>query len=387
MKIVHMCLGCFFPDNYSYQENMLPKFHKELGYEVEVIASLVTFDKDGKEAFLEKGSIYQNEHNIKVTRLDYKKPEKVYKKLKRYIGTFKSLESAQPDILFIHGCQFMDIDIVVKYVKAHPHVRVYVDNHADFSNSATNWLSKNILHKVIWKHCAQTINPHTSKFYGVLPARVDFLVDVYKLPKEKVELLVMGADDERVQQTAHPQVRRKIRELHGVSEDDFLIVTGGKIDQFKTQTLLLMNSIKEINNSKLKLIVFGSVTPELKKQVNDLVDQHMVQYIGWIEATQSYEYFSAADLVVFPGRHSVFWEQVVGMGVPIVCKYWEGTTHVDVGGNVIFLREDSSQEIEEVIKGIFENNEKYFQMKKNAVGKGMKMFSYKEISKRSIEMM
>ncbi len=30
MKIVHMCLGCFYPDNYSYQENMLPKYHKEM---------------------------------------------------------------------------------------------------------------------------------------------------------------------------------------------------------------------------------------------------------------------------------------------------------------------------------------------------------------------
>ena len=29
MKIVHLCLGCFYIDNYSYQENMLPKFHKE----------------------------------------------------------------------------------------------------------------------------------------------------------------------------------------------------------------------------------------------------------------------------------------------------------------------------------------------------------------------
>ena len=48
MKVVHLCLGSFFPDNYSYQENMFPKFHKQLGYDVEVIASLVSFDKNGK---------------------------------------------------------------------------------------------------------------------------------------------------------------------------------------------------------------------------------------------------------------------------------------------------------------------------------------------------
>ena len=147
MKIVHMCLGCFFPDNYSYQENMLPKFHKELGYDVEVIASLVTFDKNGKGTFLPKGSTYQNEYDIKVTRLDNKNPLKIYRKMKRFIGTYQALERANPDILFIHGCQFMDMDEVVKYLKKHKTVRVYVDNHADFSNSGTNFFSKNILHK------------------------------------------------------------------------------------------------------------------------------------------------------------------------------------------------------------------------------------------------
>ena len=41
----------------------------------------------------------------------------------------------------------------------------------------------------------------------------------------------------------------------------------------------------------------------------------------------------------------MFWEQVAGMGIPMVCKYWEGTTHVDCGGNVKFLYRDSVEEI------------------------------------------
>ena len=41
MKVVHLCLACFYPDGYSYQENMLPQYHKMLGMEVAIIASLV----------------------------------------------------------------------------------------------------------------------------------------------------------------------------------------------------------------------------------------------------------------------------------------------------------------------------------------------------------
>ena len=77
MKIVHLCLGAFFPDGYSYQENMLPKFHQKMGYDVEVIASLVTFDKDGHFTLYPQAKTYRNEYRIRVTRLDYKKPRKL----------------------------------------------------------------------------------------------------------------------------------------------------------------------------------------------------------------------------------------------------------------------------------------------------------------------
>lgn len=382
MKIVHLCLGCFFPDNYSYQENMLPKFHKQLGYEVEVIASLVTFDKDGKGTFLEKGSVYQNEYDIKVTRLDYKKPVKVYRKLKRYIGTYEALKKANPDILFIHGCQFMDMDIVVKYVKERPNIKVYVDNHADFSNSGTNWFSKNFLHKILWRHTAHIIAPYTTKFYGVLPARVDWLVNMYKLPKEKCELLVMGADDDKVKEASNPEIRKNIREKYGIASDDFVIMTGGKIDPWKTQTLLLMEAVAKINNPKVKLVVFGSVTPDLKEQVAARCVENKVLYIGWVQSSESYKYFAAADLAVFPGRHSVFWEQVAGMGIPMVCKYWDGTTHVDAGGNVKFLRNDSVDEIYDVLMSILDGE--YEHMHEIANGVAKKKFSYKEIAVRAI---
>lgn len=384
MKVVHLCLGCFFPDNYSYQENMLPKFHKQLGYDVEVIASLVTFDKDGKGTFLEKGSTYQNEYDIKVTRLDYKKPIKIYRKLKRYVGTYTAIEKAKPDILFIHGCQFMDMEEVVKYVKKHPAVRVYVDNHADFSNSGTNWLSKNVLHKILWRHTAHIIGPYTTKFYGVLPARVEWLENIYKLPKEKCELLVMGADDEKVEAALEPKVKEEIRKKYRIENDDFLIMTGGKIDPWKTQTLLLMEAVGKIANPKVKLIVFGSVAPDLKDKIRERCKGTKVQYIGWIDSSDSYNYFAAADLVVFPGRHSVFWEQVAGLGIPMLCKYWKGTTHVDLGGNVEFLKEDSVEEIREKIEELVSCPEKYNAMKMTAAQKGMETFSYKKIAERAL---
>mgnify|MGYP006927897469 CR=1 FL=1 len=88
-------------------------------------------------------------------------------------------------------------------------------------------------------------------------------------------------------------------------------------------------------------------------------------------------------MVVFPGRHSVFWEQVVGQGIPMVVKYWEGTTHVNVCGNVKFLYKDSKNEIEDVINEILMNDE-YSVMKEKAI-LASKQFRYGDIARKSIE--
>lgn len=381
MKILHLMLACFYIDNYSYQENYLPKYHKAQGNDVEIIASLFTFDENGKGKWLPEACKYDNEYGIPVTRLGYANFPGA-RRLRRYVGLEKELERVKPDLIFIHGVQFCDISVVVKYLKKHPEVKVYADSHSDFSNSAKSWVSKNIQHRIIWRSCAQKINPYVTRFYGVLPARVDFLINEYKLPAEKVELLVMGADDERVEEASKPEVRQSIREKYGLAEDDFVIMTGGKIDAFKTQTLLLMEAVSKIDNPKVKLVVFGSVTPELKDKVNALADGEKVKYIGWVLAKDSYDYFAAADLVVFPGRHSVFWEQVVAQGIPMFVKYWDGTTHVDLGGNVKLLTKDSVGEIKEAIEEVLTGDN--FAKMKNAAEVASENFKYSKIAERSI---
>ena len=384
MKILHVCLSNFFVDNHSYQENMLPKFHKKMGLDVEVIASTRSFDEFGNGCDIEP-AVYENEYGIKVTRLPYKKSltKKVAKLLRFYEGFQPALDNAAPDIIFIHGCQFCDIRIIAEYAKVHE-VAIYVDNHADFTNSATNWISKNILHKIIWKNCAHKIEPYTKKFYGVLPARVDFLKDLYGIPAEKCELLVMGVDDDLVEKAKNTDARNRIREKYGIANKDFLIITGGKIDQWKTQTLLLMEAVHNIANPHVRLIVFGSVTKELMDQVNCLSDGTKVQYIGWITSAETYDYFEAADLVVFPGRHSVLWEQVVGQGKPMIVKDLPGTHHIDLGGNVLFLTKDTVEEIQYNIESLISDPSRLTEMTRIAESKGMQNFSYADISKRSI---
>ena len=381
MRIIHICLTGIFTDNYSYQENMLPKYHKRLGNEVEVFVPPLMYDDKGNCVAYRGNDQYYDKYGNKIIRLQYKSPHKIYCRFRRFIGFSDNLNSSKPDILFVHGCQFLDISIVVKYLKKHPCVKVYVDNHADFNNSAQNFLSKNILHKIIWKRCAHIIEPYTTKFYGVLPARVDFLKDVYKLPAEKCELLVMGADDEAIEAALKPEVRANKRKEYGVADDDFVIVTGGKIDHNKPQVLTLMKAVNALADSQIKLIVFGSVSPELKEDFDNNISEY-VKYVGWRKSEDIYSDFAAAELVAFPGLHSVLWEQAVGMGKPCAFKRIKGFEHIDLGGNCMFFERDDIEEYKRVIAESIKNIDS---MKAVAEGQGKEMFSYKAIAKRTLE--
>ncbi len=380
MNIVHICMTQY-SDGWTYQENLLAKYHKKLGYNVYVITSMYCY-KEG-ELVKDINNRFIDVNGVSVIRLENKN-NSIFNKIPIYNNFIETLCSLKPDIIFSHGCQYRDSKKIVDYVKKHSNVKLFVDNHADYSNSATNFISKNILHKIVWRYYAQKMIPYTETFWGVLPARVDFLIDVYKIPKEKCKLLVMGADDDLVISSAIQENINTTRKKYSIKKDDFLIVTGGKIDAAKKQTVLLIKAVLSIQNPKIKLIIFGSISENIKNEVMQLVDNERIIYAGWISPDESYNFFAASDLVVFPGRHSVFWEQAAGQGKPIICKSWPGTHHIDVGGNVIFLHDDSVDEIFRIIKDITNNENRYSNMKKNAMFKAMKIFSYMEIAKKSI---
>jgi hypothetical protein len=358
---------------------MLPKYHKRNGHDVFIIASTLSFDENGNACNVVPGR-YENEYGIPVRRLAYKRhlPAFLAKFLRLYEPFLDTVEQICPDVMFIHGCQFLDIYKLLPYLRKNK-VTVYVDNHADFSNSATNFLSKNILHKFLWRRCAKAIEPFTRTFYGVLPARVDFLKDIYHLPQEKVKLLVMGVDDEMVESLRG--CREIFREKHGI-KDETVVITGGKIDESKTQVITFLRLMREQEDPSVTVLVFGSIIPGMKDQVLSLCDGKRIQYLGWLDHLHIYEALISSDLAVYPGRHSVLWEETVGIGLPMVVKRWDGTTHVDLGGNVLFLNDDSRSTMELVMKAAFDQLN---QMRAIAREKGRDVFSYRNIALRAIQ--
>jgi 1,2-diacylglycerol 3-alpha-glucosyltransferase len=385
MRILHCCLAAFYIDDFGYQENILPKIHKELGHEVSIVASTENYVGNTERGHSRARS-YLTPEGIPITRLAYAGwlPAALAKKLRIYQGLTNAIEQLRPDVFFLHDCQFVSIYEIARYAKKHPEVRIYVDSHTDFINSARGWVSKNVLHKIVYRWCAKKIEPVTKKFYGTLPLRVDFLRDVYGISGSKVELLVLGADHSVVDVDRRKEIREAYRKKLGVGMDEFLLISGGKIDRRKNIQNLI-EAVKSIDYPNVKLLLFGTPTAEMKDEISKCLPHESIIMLGWLSYTEISHYLLASDLAIFPGTHSVIWEQTVGLGVPCIFKRWSGIEHVDVGGNCVFIDRGDENDIRNALLQIVDSPAICDAMKKVAIGKGIPVFSYSEIAKRSIE--
>jgi len=368
-----------YTDEMSYQENLLSKYHVKNGFEVTIITSTWKRESGGELVESEERD-YINQDGVHIIRLPAKGKNEIDRRFRRFENVYDALCGEKPDILFLHNFQYVDTAVIAKYIRNYGVQQVYVDNHADFSNSATNWFSKNILHKIIWKHYAHLIKPYVTRFYGVLPARVDFLTKIYRLPEQKCSLLLMGADDELAVQAR--ECREHTRERYRTGSNDFLIVTGGVINQWKKQTIFLEIAVKKLCFPNVKLVIFGSIDEKLRDSVMSFCDER-ITYVGWLSREETYRLIAAADLAVYPGRHSILWEQTAGQGIPMLVKHWPGTHHIDAGGNAEFLYENSSEEIQRRLEELLSDSEKYHGLKTMAE-KYSGQFLYSVIARESI---
>ncbi|KFF24548.1 glycosyltransferase family 4 protein [Chryseobacterium vrystaatense] len=319
MKILMLCE--LYVESLEYQENLLVKYYQKHGHEVTVITS--TYDN----VFDYYNNIHDNskperilyDHGAKIIKLPFK--FNYLGKIKKYTSITKIVEEVKPDLLYIHDIM-PNMFEMLDYKKRNPHVKMIMDYHCDYSNSANNWLSLNILHKILRKYLYMNpIRKHISKFYPIVPGSTKFLKEVYGIPVNEMEVLPLGADTDMVKELKTQGVGKDIREKMGITEKDVVIFTGGKFTPAK-KTDLLLKAFNEINDERLHLIIVGDAdqyNQEYKKELLSLSDNNPnIHYIGWLNNKGVYEHLSASDIAVFPASQSIVWQQAIASGLPLI---------------------------------------------------------------------
>ncbi|MCC2820947.1 glycosyltransferase family 4 protein [Lachnoclostridium pacaense] len=357
--------------------------HKKLGNDVLVVTGTIV-DRAGMDKYVKPSGRYFMKNSIEIIRLPpLKLPYFMQKKLHIHRHVYKTLVDEKPDLIFIHEVNSLSILQVKKYVKKNPKVRVMIDNHNDYFNSGRNELSMNILHKGLYRWICKQIYPLVEVFWGTLPIRSEFLHQVYGVSYDKIRFLPMGIDDTDIPYGDKQEIKKHIRNLLNIEKDDFVVITGGKIDEEK-RILELVRAVKKLPD-KIKLIIFGKPTNRFQMVFNEeCANSKQIIYVGWIDSKNVYKYFFSADLACFPGGHSVLWEQAVACGIPAVFRKRKGMDHVDIGGNCTFIDNADVNTIENSIMSLYNNTKCYEKMKAVAEKNGRPIFSYLEIARKSI---
>ena len=383
-KIVHLCLCGLFGEKYAYQDNLLTKYHRKLGYDVTIIASTkAQFTSNGDVIHEPAGTtILANGCKLIRVRTKYKS-EWINKYLNLYEDITDIILDETPGLIFVHNLSSFNYLCLLKIKETIPEVKIVFDNHMDEYNSNKNVLSK-FLNGFVYRYCVvRRLLPVSNYFYGVTPSRCTFLKVVLGVPEDKICYLPMGADDEKMQLDKRVELRERIRKHYSISDDDFLIVTGGKIDKSK-HIDLLVKAVNELDNQQIKILLFGSIIDELKPIIKSLLSERII-YTGWINSDDVYQYFYAADLVMFPGLHSVMWEQAAASRCPIAVTRLKGFDHVDVNHNCLFLDSYSISYYKAFIEVIVGNRHSYCILRNNADSEKADQFLYSHIAKKVID--
>lgn len=304
MKIIHCCFSCFYIDGYNYQENMLVREHVRAGHEVIVLASTENYDEKGHLTYGDSKTYLGSDGAI-VIRFPYRNfgLHVLMKKIRAYPGVYQKLCEINPDLIIFHGACAWELLTVLNYKKNNPKVKLYLDSHEDFNNSARGFLSKYILHFLFYRPIFKKSIPYVEKVLCISIETINFIENFYGCPKNKVEYFPLGGFI--FNDLDYRTNRLSIREKYNIPNDSIVFFQSGKFDKNKklTQALTAFHKLPYAKN--IKYLVAGVLHDDISAEVEVLLSKDdRISFLGWKNAQELMQLLCAADVYVQPGSQS-----------------------------------------------------------------------------------
>lgn len=317
MRIVHVCLSCFYVDGYAYQENELVRQHVQDGHEVTVIASTENFGPDRRLTYVEPAT-YLGQDGARVIRLPYRRwlPHKVMRKLRLHPGVLDLLNELRPEVILFHGLCGWELNAVARYKREHPKVRLFVDSHEDYHNSARGLVSRYVLHRLYYAWIIGRCREDFDKILCVSLETMDFVREIYKVPAAQLEFYPLGgrvfSDEEYAARRARGRQDAK------VGNDNILLLQTGKMGRRK-KVLESLKAFSGTPGTHLRLVLAGSLDEDLRGEAEALIARDSrITFLGWRQADALTDLLCAADVYVQPGTQSATMQMALCARCPVI---------------------------------------------------------------------
>jgi glycosyltransferase involved in cell wall biosynthesis len=348
MKVVHF--SSIYIDGWGYQENLLPKYFKEDGHDVSVIALNKFLEKDLEKEISFNRYYIEGIEIIRIGTYFFLTSTLFFTK-----GLYRTLVKQNPDILFHHDIDFFSLMICVFYKSKHPKCKLFVDNHADMINKTKSSIWFAFYYKFILRIVTKLSSPFVEKFYGVTLGRCDFLEQVFGVNNSKIKLLPIGADT--ISADKITQSKKELKLKFNISIDNLVVISGGKMGVDKG-TDLLIRAVEELNGRgmKISLVLFGSFNDELTQKLAN--NSKVVVVKGWCDRQSTLELLKMADIAVWPIHHTTLIEDSISCLTPLILRKTRTTEHL-IDGNGIFIENGTVNEMKAAIVQITKTDSTY----------------------------
>lgn len=194
----------------------------------------------------------------------------------------------------------------------------------------------------------------------------------------KPHVLKNAIDIKKFNKPVSEDEKNKIRNILGLSEDDFVILFVGRIMEIKG-VMELMKAVIELNDQHIKLMIMGSANSgkwaysSYEKKVKKYADIHKKQIIftGYVDNSEVYQYASVADIQCLPTLIAEAAPLVVleamAEGLPLVVTRSGGVVeYLDQDAALIIEQENVIQNLKDSILYMKDHPEIRKQMSENA---------------------
>ena len=376
MRLLILTTGNAFTPSMLYKENYLIKAALQCGHEVVVIANQYTYKKG--QLVIQKEA--ENIDGYLIKRFPYKNLGSTIltDKIRRIDGLEKEIIGLNPDLLFVNCAQVYNVQNLKRVKKALPNVKIVLDFSTKYLNSASNWLSKNILHKIIYRRWIKMALPYVDRVFYISAESRDFAREMYGIPLGIMEHNNLPGETIPLEQKLNyrEEIRTKLK-----LNKELLFLYSGKIYPDK-KVDQLVRAFSRVKSENLKLLIIGAYTCDetYRKEVeNEIKADDRILFMGFVSGVELTKYVCACDLYMQPGSISQTCQTAVCCGTPLCFN--DVPTHREIfNGNGFFA--DSEEELFRVINEVSKDSTQLEQMSKLSYKMEDDELDYKVIYKK-----
>lgn len=385
MRIVHLCN--YFQPELGYQEYFLAIEHAKMGHEVTVVTSERYFPFPDYEnttkpvlgnRIHEPGEYDLEGYRVIKLPVAFEVSKRVWLK-----GLERVLRRLRPDLVVCHGIGNFNALRVSSWKKSMG-FKLLVDDHMLMSE-----VNRSILGKLYYKTFNfQKVYRSADRIVGVADECVQYIIDFYRYPKSRVEMIPLGADTNLFR--FEKEQAAAFRKRNGIDEDAIVITYTGKHTFKKAPhyTLVALDQLRDkLGDKKIVALYVGNMEAnyreELELHAAKVADRVKVIMLPAVTNKELVAIYSASDIASWPRQGSMSMIEACSCGVPIVCC--DFLTERYKNNNGIAIKEDNMQDLINAYDFLINNEAERKAMGERSRELIMNEMSWKSIAERYLE--